>query len=269
MQLDDVTISRAIIERYFAKLTDALELEVALAGAGPSNLVAGVLLGEAGVKAALFDATLAPGGGMWGGAMMFNEIVIQRSALALAERLGVRVIPCGSEGYFTADSVETTATLIARCVRAGTPIFNAVTVEDVMFREQQGDKRVSGLVLQWSPVARLGMHVDPLTIRARYVVDGTGHPAEVCSLVARKLDTDLRTRTGKVVGEMSMWAGEGELRTLENADEVYPGLFVTGMAANAARGAPRMGPIFGGMLLSGAKIAEMLVARCDGAGRSS
>ena len=60
---------------------------------------------------------------------------------------------------------------------------------------------------------------------------------------------------------MSMWAHEGELHTLRNATEVFPGLYVTGMAANATMGAPRMGPIFGGMLLSGEKVARELIDR--------
>jgi thiamine thiazole synthase len=33
------------------------------------------------------------------------------------------------------------------------------------------------------------------------------------------------------------------------------------MAANNAFGGPRMGPIFGGMLLSGEKVADILIKR--------
>ncbi|GAI12207.1 unnamed protein product, partial [marine sediment metagenome] len=43
----------------------------------------------------------------------------------------------------------------------------------------------------------------------------------------------------------------------ENTKEVYPGLIVAGMAANAVCGTPRMGAIFGGMLLSGKRAAEV------------
>jgi len=35
---------------------------------------------------------------------------------------------------------------------------------------------------------------------------------------------------------------------IKNTREVYPGLIVTGMAANAVFGSPRIGAIFGGML---------------------
>ena len=260
MKLDDIIISKAIIERYYSKFIEALELQVALVGGGPSNLLCGTLLGEAGIKTAIFESKLAPGGGMWGGGMMFNEIVLQESALHLLEKMRIRTIPYG-EGYYTADSVETCSALILRCAQSGTRIFNSIEVVDVMFREDDGVARVSGLVLQWSPVVKLGMHVDPLTIRAAYVVDGTGHPSEVCRLITDKMGAKLRTRTGGVVGEMPMWADRGESLTIENASEVFPGLFVTGMAANAALGAPRMGPVFGGMLLSGEKVAKMLIEK--------
>ena len=43
--------------------------------------------------------------------------------------------------------------------------------------------------------------------------------------------------------------------------EIYPGLYVCGMAASAVSGTPRMGPIFGGMLLSGKKVADEIIAR--------
>jgi thiamine thiazole synthase len=260
MQLDDIVISRAIVERYFEKLTGHLDIDVALVGAGPSNLLCATLLGEAGIKAAIFESKLAPGGGMWGGGMMFNEIVVQTEAVELLDRLGIRRRE-SQPGYFTADSVEATATLIAAAVRSGVPLFNLIKVEDVMFRGEGDEKRVNGLVLNWSPVAHLGLHVDPLTIRASAVVDGTGHPSEVCSIVTRKMDVRLNTPTGKVVGEMSMWADRGEELTLENSIEVFPGLFVTGMAANAVMGAPRMGPVFGGMLRSGERIAKKLIER--------
>jgi thiamine thiazole synthase len=262
MKLDDIKVSKAIIEVYYKKLLEMLELDVALVGAGPSNLVCGALLGEAGVKSAIFESKLAPGGGMWGGGMMFNEIVVQDTALTLLQKMGVNYKEYG-DGYYTTDSVEATSTLISKCVKSGTKIFNLIKVVDVMFREEQGKKQISGLVLQWTPVDYMGLHVDPLTFRARYIVDGSGHPAEVCTIVSKKMDARLDTKTGKVIGEMSMWADRGEELTVKNASEIYPGLYVTGMAANAAKGAPRMGPVFGGMLLSGEKVAGELIKKLN------
>ena len=40
MELDDIKVSRAIIDRYFEKLRDNLETDVIIAGAGPASLAA-------------------------------------------------------------------------------------------------------------------------------------------------------------------------------------------------------------------------------------
>ena len=45
---------------------------------------------------------------------------------------------------------------------------------------------------------------------------------------------------------------------MEGTKKLYPGLYVSGMAANNASGGARMGPIFGGMLLSGRKVARLI-----------
>jgi thiazole biosynthesis enzyme len=93
------------------------------------------------------------------------------------------------------------------------------------------------------------------------VIDATGHDGEVCRIVVRKIGPKLRTSTGDIMGEKSMWAEKGENEILENTKEVYPGLIVTGMAANAVFGSPRMGAIFGGMLLSGKRASEIALEK--------
>ncbi|HEC69008.1 MAG TPA: ribose 1,5-bisphosphate isomerase, partial [Candidatus Omnitrophica bacterium] len=71
----------------------------------------------------------------------------------------------------------------------------------------------------------------------------------------------LKTPTGKILGEKSMWAEVAETTILKNTKEVCSGLYVCGMAANAVFGSPRMGPIFGGMLLSGRKAASEIIKK--------
>ena len=50
----------------------------------------------------------------------------------------------------------------------------------------------------------------------------------------------------------------GARTTVVNTKRLYPGLYASGMAANNVQGGFRMGPIFGGMLKSGRKIAEIV-----------
>ena len=52
-----------------------------------------------------------------------------------------------------------------------------------------------------------------------------------------------------------------EAFVVERVAEAYPGLWVTGMAVCATFGGPRMGPIFGGMLLSGKRVAELILEK--------
>jgi thiamine thiazole synthase len=254
MELDEIIITRAIVDRFYAKLTDNLEADVAIVGGGPSGLVAGYYLAKAGKKATLYERKLSVGGGVWGGGMMFNEIVVQNTALHILEEFGVRFREY-QENYYTSDSVETVACLTARALQAGLTIFNCMSVEDVMMRTD----RVVGLVLTWSAVEMAGLHIDPLAVRAKFVIDATGHDTEVVRVVQKKVPGELKTSSGKIEGEKSMWSERAETLTLENTREVFPGLYVAGMAANATFGGPRMGPIFGGMLLSGEKVAKGLI----------
>ena len=55
MKLDEVTITKAIVERYFENLMDNLEIDVAIVGGGPSGLVAGYFLAQAGHRVALYE----------------------------------------------------------------------------------------------------------------------------------------------------------------------------------------------------------------------
>ncbi len=253
MQLDEITISKAIIESFMKDFLEAMEVDVAIGGAGPSGMIAAYYLAREGVKTVVFESQLRIGGGMPGGGMMFNRIVVQEEGKKLLDELKVTTREYGN-GYYIADSLEATATICSEAIKAGAKIFNLISVEDVMIRE---DDRITGLVLNWSAASIAGLHVDPLTIRAKVVIDATGHASEICRIVVNKIGNKLRTKAGGVVGEKPMWADIGEKEIIENTKEVYPGLIVAGMAANAVFGAPRMGPIFGGMLLSGKRAAEV------------
>jgi len=257
MQLDDVTISRVITRSFMEEFQDAMDVDVAIGGAGPSGMTAAYYLAKEGIKTVIFERSLRPGGGMPGGGMMFNTIVVQEAAKAILDEFGIRNREY-ERGYYTADSVEASAAICLKTIQAGAKIFNLMSIEDVMIRE---DDRVTGLVLNWTAVTMAGLHVDPLSVRSKLVIDATGHASEICHIVVDKLHGKLNTEGGGIMGEKSMWAEVAEQRIMENTREVYPGLIVAGMAANAVCGTHRMGPIFGGMLLSGKRAAEVALEK--------
>ncbi len=266
MPLDERIITEAIATEYFKKFTSSLDLDVAIVGGGPSGLTAARILAEQGLNTALFERKLSLGGGMWGGGMTWNTIVVQEPAKHLLESQGVPMVHFRDQ-YWTCDAVAATVTLASKACLAGTKVFNCMSVEDVVLRREGGVTRVTGLVINSSPVEMAGLHVDPVVVNAKCVIEATGHAVEVLHTLVRKNDVRLDTPSGGIVGEQSMWAEEAEQRTVENTREIFPGLWVAGMAANASFGSYRMGPIFGGMLLSGEKVARDIVAKLRGDGQ--
>jgi thiamine thiazole synthase len=256
MPLSERTITEAIIKSYTDKLLDAASCDVAIVGAGPAGLVAAADLARGGWKTCLFERKLSIGGGMWGGGMMMNEIVVQDEGKEILDEFGVNT-KAFKKGYYTADSIETVCSLGARACKNGAKLFNLVSVEDIVLKENSA----AGVVINWTAVEMAGLHVDPLTVDAKFIIDSTGHPAEVVRVIEKKVDARLLTPSGKVEGERSLWADRAEQTTLENTKEIFPNVYVAGMCANASFGSYRMGPIFGGMLLSGRKAAKLIAER--------
>ncbi len=246
-------ISGAIVRSFFAKLERHLSVDVAIVGAGPSGLVAAHDLAHAGLRVAVYESKLAPGGGAWGGGMLMNEVVVQDDAASILQEFDITTADLGN-GFHTVDSVEMAAGLVFGARKAGAVIFNAVCVEDVVIHAGV----VSGVVINWNPVRRLEMPVDPLVVLSRALLDGTGHPSAIVSKVVNKAGMRIASSTGGIVGEKPMWMADGERTTVENTGCLCPGLYASGMAANNVQGGFRMGPIFGGMLKSGRKVAALI-----------
>lgn len=256
--IDEAQITQAIIKTAVEDLLNFSQADVGVVGAGPAGLTCAYYLAKGGAKVAIFERRLNYGGGMPGGGMLFPRVVIQEKALPIIKEMRVK-IKRFKAGLHTADSVEMVAKLGTAAINAGVRIFPAIFVEDVLVRE--GEK-VSGLVLNWTAIKMSGLHVDPLAIKTKFAVDATGHDAEIARIIERKIyGAKFKTATGKIMGEKSMWAHEGERKIVEYTGEAYPGLYLAGMSVCAVYGLPRMGAIFGGMLLSGKKTAQLILKR--------
>ncbi len=242
-------ITKLIVEHASREWSELSETDVVIVGAGPSGMTAGKYLAEEGIKVVIFERRLSFGGGIGGGGMLFHKVVVGREALPILEDFRIRYVE-GDGDLYVVDSAELMAKLAVGAIDAGVKIIHGVHVDDVIIRYDP--LRVAGVALQWSAVIMSGLHVDPLFIYSRAVVDATGHDAEVLSIVSRKVP-----QAGIVVqGESSAHSEVSEKVVYERTGKVIPGLYVTGMAVASLHGLPRMGPIFSSMLTSGKKVAE-------------
>jgi thiamine thiazole synthase len=183
-----------------------------------------------------------------------NDIVVQQEAIPILDAAGIRHESYG-EGLYVVDAAELACALCLQALRAGAVLLNLVTLEDLCVH---GGK-VTGVVVNRTTISG-ALPVDPIVLDAGTVIDGTGHEAvAVERLRARSLLSPQLASSGS--GEGPMDAAAGEAFVVERVAEVYPGLWVTGMAVCATFGGPRMGPIFGGMLLSGKRVAELILEK--------
>ena len=254
---DEADITTAIIEGYMSDLKEFTNSDVIIVGSGPAGAVAAKELAEKGVKTLLIERNIKPGGGMYLGGMLMNKLVVESPAHEILKEAGVKSLYEHKEGLFVADAYEVSTKLLAAAFDAGAKMLNAVEVSDVVYR----NSGICGVVINWHAVSALPSWVtcvDPLALKAKVVIDATGHKAEVAKIASEKLNFRILGREG------SMWVEKAEQATIDNTVEVYPGLFVCGMAANGAFGLPRMGPIFGAMFLSGKKVADLAIAKLNG-----
>jgi len=254
VEVDEAAITRGILKCSLEDLAEYAECDVIVVGAGPSGLTAARHLAEQGLKTLVVERRLSIGGGIGGGGMLFHKVLVEEPADRILRELGCPLQPAGDRLY-AVDVAQLMVRLAAAALDAGAKILLGVSVEDVVFRGNP--PVITGVVVQWSAVQVSGLHVDPLAIKAKAVIDCTGHDAEVLSIAARKIP-ELNLN---VPGEKSMSASLGERLVVDYAGEVAPGLYAAGMAVAAVYQTPRMGPIFGGMLLSGRKVAELVAKK--------
>jgi thiamine thiazole synthase len=247
--MKEIEISRIIIEQYHSKLLGCLDNDVVVVGAGPAGLTAAYYLAKNGVKTTVLEKRLSTGGGIWGGAAGYNIIVVEDKGIL--DQIGVAAQKKGD--LYTADAIEFATALGYKAKKAGAEIFTLIEAEDIILQEDC----IKGVVVNSTNIRASGLLVDPFCIAAKYVIDATGHQAELVNMIRRKKPD---FHPGQLQ-EGFMDVERAEAGVVEKTDEIFPGLYVAGMSVCSVFNLPRMGPIFGGMLKSGKKVAELINER--------
>ena len=246
-------VTRQIAREYYKEFDQLIESDVIVVGAGPSGLLCARDLAAMGFRTLVLEQALALGGGFWSGGYLMNKATICAPANEILDELGV---PCKKikdcDGMYIVDPPHATGALIAHAYAAGAKVMNLTRVVDLILRK---DGELEGVVVNNTTAEMAGhdvVHVDPIALESKVVVDATGHDAVVVNLLHR------RNLAKPVPGNGAMWVSRSEEQVVEQTGEVYPHCFVVGLAVAAVYGTPRMGPAFGAMLLSGRYGAELV-----------
>jgi thiamine thiazole synthase len=258
-KIEEFEITNAILRESINELLNLTNVDVVIVGAGPAGLTAAVYLAKNKLKTLVIERRLSFGGGIGGGGMLFHKIVLGDYSKEILDEIecNYKYVE-GDTRLLAVDTAELIAKLANTALEKGAKILFGVTVDDVIYRLDP--LRITGVVIQWTPVLMAGLHVDPLMINSRAVVDATGHDAEVISIASRKIP-ELNIAP---MGERSMYSQRSEEVVVEKTGLVVRGLYATGMSVATLYGLPRMGPIFSSMLLSGKRVADIISSDLKG-----
>ncbi|MCE8423600.1 MAG: thiazole biosynthesis protein [Candidatus Methanoperedens sp.] len=251
-------VTKTIVTEFLEDFTqNILDSDVVVVGSGPCGASAAKYCAKKGLKTVMIERNLYAGGGMWQGGYLMPKNTVAEPANRILEECGVNLKDAG-EGLYVCDSFEMVSKMLASACDAGVKLLNSTNVDDIILKEDH----VEGVVIQWFPAKHMPSFMtcmDPIAIRSKVVIDATGHD----SVLVKRL-SEQRSGIPVPKGCGSLWVDEAEKQTVELTHEIYPGLIVAGMSATSTYGAPRMGPIFGGMLLAGKKAAELAYDRIKG-----
>jgi thiazole biosynthesis enzyme len=248
-KVSEKDVTKAIVSEFAEEFLEYVESDVVIVGAGPSGLIAAKRLAENGVKVLIIESNNYLGGGFWIGGYLMNKLTVRDPGQRILDEIGVPYKEV-KEGLYVADGPHACSKLIGAAMDAGAKVINMTKFDDVVVRKD----RVGGVVINWTPVSALPRAitcVDPVALESKIVVDATGHDAVVIKSLEQRGLIDIE-------GFEGMWVEKSEDAVVEKTSEVYPGVYVTGMAVATTFGSTRMGPTFGGMLLSGEKVAELI-----------
>uniref|UniRef100_A0A804UH90 cysteine-dependent adenosine diphosphate thiazole synthase n=1 Tax=Zea mays TaxID=4577 RepID=A0A804UH90_MAIZE len=202
------------------------------------------------VSIAIVEQSVSPGGGAWLGGQLFSAMVVRKPAHLFLDELGVAYDEAEDYVVIKHAALFTSTVMSLLLARPNVKLFNAVAVEDLIVR----GGRVGGVVTNWALVSMnhdTQSCMDPNVMEAKVVVSSCGHDGPFGATGVKRLQDIGMISAVPGMKALDMNTAEDEIVRLTR--EVVPGMIVTGMEVAEIDGAPRMGPTFGAMMISGQK----------------
>lgn len=262
----EAEVSRAMTTRYFKDMWEYAEADVVIMGAGSSGLACAYELSKRpDIKVALIEQSVSPGGGAWLGGQLFSAMVVRKPAHHFLSELGIAY---DDEGDFVVvkHAALVTSTLLAKVLAApNVKLFNAVCVEDLVVKcNDKDEKFVAGVVTNWTLVSlnhNTQSCMDPNVMESKVVVSSCGHDGPFGATGIKRLKDIGMQPKHPGMGALDMNLAEDAV--VAGTSMVVPGMIFCGMEVAEITGAPRMGPTFGAMLISGQKAAALAIDAVD------
>ncbi|KAJ4975129.1 hypothetical protein NE237_000235 [Protea cynaroides] len=248
-------VSREMTRRYMTDMITYADTDVIVVGAGSAGLSCAYELSKnPSVRVAIIEQSVSPGGGAWLGGQLFSAMVVRKPAHKFLDELQIEYDE--QENYVVIKHAALfTSTIMSKLLaRPNVKLFNAVAAEDLIVK----GGRVSGVVTNWALVSMnhdTQSCMDPNVMESKVVVSSCGHDGPFGATGVKRLKSIGMIDTVPGMKALDMNTAEDAIVRLTR--EIVPGMIVTGMEVAEIDGAPRMGPTFGAMMISGLKAAHV------------
>lgn len=248
-------VSREMTRRYMTDMISYADTDVVVVGAGAAGLSCAYELSKnPSVRVAIIEQSVSPGGGAWLGGQLFSAMVVRKPAHIFLDEIGVEYDEQDTYVVIKHAALFTSTIMSKMLARPNVKLFNAVAAEDLIVKEG----RVGGVVTNWALVSMnhdTQSCMDPNVMEAKVVVSSCGHDGPFGATGVKRLKSI--GMIDSVPGMKALDMNTAEDAIVRMTREVVPGMIVTGMEVAEIDGAPRMGPTFGAMMISGQKAAHL------------
>lgn len=248
-------VAREMTRRYMMDMITYADTDVIIVGAGSAGLSCAYEISKnPNIRVAIIEQSVSPGGGAWLGGQLFSAMVVRKPAHIFLDELGIQYDE--QENYVVIKHAALfTSTIMSKLLaRPNVKLFNAVAAEDLIVK----DNRVAGVVTNWALVSMnhdTQSCMDPNVMESKVVVSSCGHDGPFGATGVKRLKSI--GMIDSVPGMKALDMNTAEDAIVRLTREIVPGMIVTGMEVAEIDGAPRMGPTFGAMMISGQKAAHL------------